>query len=132
MKTASKIFIILGMIVEFWLIIPLIVGILALSKINSATSKNDLTATGIFTILFCSVLGGIFMLCIPEEELAKNKAPQIEQPLNLPTPQQNRPLNDSELAAELEKINKLKQQGLITEEEYKTLRQRVIDKTFDK
>ncbi|MBQ7643012.1 MAG: hypothetical protein IJS67_03825 [Clostridia bacterium] len=56
------------MIFGFWLIVPLIVGILALSKMESAKKKEDLTAIGILTIIFCSFFGGIFMLCIPETE----------------------------------------------------------------
>ena len=71
MKTAAKVFIIIAMIITFWLIIPIIVGSIALNKLKTAQSKNELTGIGICTIFFCSLLGGIFMLCISDEELAK-------------------------------------------------------------
>jgi hypothetical protein len=46
-----------------------VVGGVALKKLSVAKTKNDLIAIGICTIIFCSLLGGIFMLCIPETEL---------------------------------------------------------------
>ena len=72
MKTAAKVFIILRMIFGFWMIIPLVVGIIALNKIKTAKTKNDLVAMGVVTLIFCSLLGGIFMLCISDQDLANN------------------------------------------------------------
>src|SRR5574344_1898125 len=45
-----------------------IVGGIALKRISNAVSKGQLIAIGIFTILFCSIPGGILMLCIPEDQ----------------------------------------------------------------
>ncbi len=70
MKTAAKVFIILGMIFGFWTILPLIFGIIALKKLKTATTKQELTTTAILTLLFCSLIGGILMLCIKDEDLA--------------------------------------------------------------
>lgn len=74
MKTAAKVFIILSMICTFWLIVPLVVGIIALKKMNTAKTKSELTGIAICTLLLCNLLGGIFMLCISDEELAQNSA----------------------------------------------------------
>ncbi len=68
MKKAAVVFIWVGMIMQFFLIYPIVVGALALKKLKSANTKNDLQTMGIITTFFCSLLGGIFMLCIPEEE----------------------------------------------------------------
>lgn len=127
MKTASKVFIIIGIIVGFIWIIPPIVGFIALSKINSAKCKNDLVVTGIFTMLFCSLLGGIFMFCIPEEDFKVKNAQNTQQNDTTSQPQKK----DVNLQANLEKLNKLKEQGIIDENEYKALRQREIDKAFN-
>ena len=64
MKTAAKVFIILGMIMGAVAILPLIFGGIALSKMK----KNELT-TGwkVCVLLFVSVIGGILLLCMPEE-----------------------------------------------------------------
>ena len=69
MKKATKVFIWIGMIMQCWLLFPIIVGICALRKLDRATSRDDLRKIGVLTILFCSVLGGVFMLNIKEEEL---------------------------------------------------------------
>lgn len=71
MKTVAKVFIILGMIVGCWMIIPVIVGIFALKKLNTAKTKSELTVMAVITLLFCNLIGGILMLCISDEELAK-------------------------------------------------------------
>ena len=59
MKTAAKIFIIIGMIVGFWSILPLIFGFSALKKI-----KNDevTVGTGVLTLIFVNVIAGILLL----------------------------------------------------------------------
>lgn len=72
MKTAAKVFIILGMIIEGILIIPIIIGALALKKLNSATSKSELTAMGVLTLLFVNLIGGILMLCLSDDDLKEN------------------------------------------------------------
>lgn len=73
MKTAAKVFIIIGMVFTFYLIVPVIVGAIALSKMKKATSRDELTGIGIVTLLFCNILGGIFLLCTKDEDYAENQ-----------------------------------------------------------
>ena len=79
MKTAAKVFIILGMVLQCWMIFPLIIGIIALKKMKKATSKSELTVIAILTLLFCNTIGGILMLCLPESEFAAAPAPELPQ-----------------------------------------------------
>lgn len=72
MKQSAKVFIWIGMILQFFLIYPIVVGVLALKKIDESTSKEDLKTLGIFTLFFCSLIGGIFMLNIKDEELSNS------------------------------------------------------------
>ncbi len=65
MKTAAKVFIILGMICGFYAILPLIFGIIALNQMK--TGKPS-TGISVCVLLFCSLLGGIFLLCSKDEE----------------------------------------------------------------
>lgn len=60
MKTAAKVFIIIGMIVGFWYVLPLIFGGIALKKMktNSLTTGNK-----ICVLLFCNLIAGILLLC---------------------------------------------------------------------
>ena len=69
MKTAAKIFIWIGMILQFFLIYPIIVGIIALRKIDDAYSASELKGIGVATLFLCSVLGGILMLCMSNSSL---------------------------------------------------------------
>ena len=71
MKTAAKVFIILGMVFTFYLIIPLIVGFIALKKLKTATSKQELTGIAVVTLIFCSLIGGILMLCLNDKDFAE-------------------------------------------------------------
>lgn len=70
MKTAAKVFIILGMVLQFWMIFPLVLGIFALKKLKNATQKSELTGWAIVTLLCVNTIGGILMLLIPESEFA--------------------------------------------------------------
>lgn len=72
MKQSAKVFIWIGMILQFFLIYPIVVGVLALKKIDESASKEDLKTLGIFTLFFCSLIGGIFMLNIKDEELSNS------------------------------------------------------------
>lgn len=70
MKTAAKVFIIIGMVVQCFLVYPIILGIFALKKLNNAQKKSDLTVWAIITLLLVNTIGGILMLLIPDSEFA--------------------------------------------------------------
>lgn len=69
MKTAIKILIWIGMISQCFLIYPIVVGILALKKLDEIASGKELQTMGILTTIFCSLIGGILMICIKDEDL---------------------------------------------------------------
>lgn len=64
MQLLAKIFIILGIVLGFWMIVPLVIGLISLGKINKG---EDLVLWGILSIIFVSPLGGIFMLLCPKK-----------------------------------------------------------------
>lgn len=65
MRTAAKVFIILSMIFGFYAILPIIFGAIALKKM-----KTEKPSTGmcVCVLIFCSLAGGIFLLCSKESE----------------------------------------------------------------
>ncbi len=71
MKTAAKVFIILGMICGCIAILPLIFGGITLSKMKTATTAKELMVWGILDIFFCGLIGGILVLCLKDSDLAK-------------------------------------------------------------
>ncbi len=66
MKTAAKVFVILGMILGGILIIPIIVGIFALKQIDEYGKPS--IAISILTLILCSPIAGILMLCIEDQK----------------------------------------------------------------
>jgi len=64
MKTAAKVFIILGMVFGAIAILPLIFGGITLSKMKTANSKSDMMIWGILDIFFVGLIGGILILCV--------------------------------------------------------------------
>lgn len=60
MTIASKVLIILTMIACFWLIFPLVLGIIALKKINTNTMT---TGWAVVVLLFVNTIAGILLLC---------------------------------------------------------------------
>ncbi len=135
MKTAAKVFIIIGMVIGFWMILPLIFGGLAISKINSATQKEELVGFGVCALLFCSMIGGILMLCIPESELnpaTANSAPTNSAPIQnnyIANTKDKTSKSDVENVADsLTKLKNLRDAGTISDEEFERTKKDLLNK----
>ena len=132
MKTAAKVFIIIGMVIGFWMILPLIFGGLAISKINSATQKEELVGFGVCALLFCSMVGGILMLCIPESELNPantTKTSTVDVTSESATTQNDTNKTSTDNVAEsLRKLNALKEAGSISDEEFEKMKKDVLSR----
>jgi len=74
MKVAAKVFIIIGMIVGFWMVLPIIFGAITLKKLGNGTLT---TGWKVVCLIFVSLLGGIFLLCSKDTDYALN-APQAD------------------------------------------------------
>lgn len=130
MKTAAKVFIILGMIFGCIAILPLIFGGIGLSKINSAKDRSELVGMGVCVLLFCSLLGGIFMLCIPNEQLAGAGAgagAQNQQVVVDVHPTQTKQTDD-DTTEKLAKLKNLKDSGAISDEEFERMKKDILAK----
>ena len=121
MKTAAKIFIILGMIFGFFMIFPIVIGVFALKKLEEG-KKEDLLLWSILTLFLCSFLGGIFML-VYYFQLNPNAVQEIKEQSN---PESKK--EESTLETELAKLKDLKDKNLISEEEYNAARKTTIEK----
>ena len=73
MKTLAKVLIILGMVIGGIAVIPLVVGILALVKLNKAKSKKEIIIPAILVLVFGNILAGIVMLLISEKSFENGK-----------------------------------------------------------
>lgn len=69
MKTAAKVFNILGMIFGFYLIFPLVLGIIANKKLNECKDIKSIHNWGIVVLLLVNQISGIIMLFMKEDDL---------------------------------------------------------------
>lgn len=72
MKTAAKVFLIISLIMRFMFIVPLIIDIIALKKLEKETNPKNLVVIGVLVLIFSSLIAGILMLCMKPSDLADN------------------------------------------------------------
>lgn len=125
MKTAAKVFIWIGMIGGAWIIFPLIIGIFALQKIDNATCKDDLVGWGIATLICCSTLGGIFMLCIRDEELSKPIIYRAVKDENNEIEQEEE-IIEKDYLVRLRELKELLDAEIITQEEFDEVKKEIL------
>ncbi len=73
MKTTIKVFIWIGMIFQFFLIFPIIVGVMALKKLDQAKTKEEITGMAGAVLLLVNGVAGILMLVITNQDLNQKK-----------------------------------------------------------
>lgn len=81
MKTAAKVFIWIGMILQCFLVYPIVVGIFALKKLDFAANESELKTWGILAAFFCSPIGGILMLSMKPDQIGVNCTPDGRRPI---------------------------------------------------
>ena len=69
MKTAAKVFLIIQIIFTFYLIYPLVLGIIACKKLDESKDIKEIHGWGIVCLFLVSLIGGIIMLVMKEEDL---------------------------------------------------------------
>ncbi len=110
---------ILLIIYTFILLVPFVIDYVGYKKINNATRAKELTTIGILTLIFGGIIPGILILLIKDEDLGVSTYVKKE----------TKPTADS-LEKELKDLNTLKDNGVITQEEYESARKKIIDKNL--
>ena len=72
MKTAAKVFLIISLIMRLIFIVPLIINIIALKKLEKETNPKNLVVIGVLVLVFSSLIAGILMLLMKPSDLKKN------------------------------------------------------------
>lgn len=131
MKKIARIFIILGMVFTFYLIFPIIVGIIALDKLENAKSRDDLMGIGVCTALFCSLIGGILMLCMTDDDLNENRDKNIGENT------EQKKINDNadretkaDTAGKLLELKKMLDDGIISQEVFEEKKEKYLNDMF--
>lgn len=73
MKKLARAFIILGIVLRFWMIVPIVFGVITLRKLGSAKDARELLGWGVVTLFFVSQIAGILMLIMTDEDLRGDK-----------------------------------------------------------
>ncbi len=69
MKLVAKIFIIIGMIFQCFLIYPLILGAIMLGKLKKATKADDIgIGWKVITLLFVNLIAGVVLLVMKDSD----------------------------------------------------------------
>lgn len=95
MKTASKVFIIIGCVLGSFMIYPLIIGIFAYDRIDRATKKSELTGWAIAVLILVSRIGGICMLLLTDNDFS-DKQPMPRQDITADSVQSTAVLSANE------------------------------------
>ena len=120
MKTAAKVFLIIGMVFGFYLIFPLVLGIFAIKRLDEAKTADELKGWGIVCVFFVSTVGGIFMLCLKDSDLK----PDISTYNETPSRAHDKSYQAGEKLLELRKLYDL---GIIDEETYNEKRKKYLE-----
>lgn len=120
MKQTIKVFIIVGMVSSFILIFPIIVGMIALRKLEEANSREELRGMGVLTLIFCSQIAGILMLCLRDSDFDSVPTPTIDGTAtpNNQTPTSAKNIRPMRSLNEIERLWALKEADILTEEEF--------------
>ena len=89
MKTAAQVFIIIGMVCGFWMILPLIFGGIALSQMGKGMRPS--TGMAVCVLLFCNLIGGILLLVAKDEDFY---LPNMNNGYNPNMNNYNQPMNN--------------------------------------
>lgn len=119
MKKAAKVFLIIGMILGFYAILPIVFGSITIRKLNNASSRDELRPWGILSILFVSTLGGIFVLCVRDEELTRVETKKIVNETGYDR------TNDP--AEKLMELKSLLDEGIIDQETYQEKKKKYLE-----
>ena len=99
-------------------VVGITVGVLTLKRLKVAKTKNEMLSLSILCLIFCNIISGILLLCMEDKDFDENF---VEAP-------QGNSIN--KLEEKLLKLEKMKNDGLITQEEYVELRKKAIDSGF--
>ncbi len=159
MKTAAKVFLIIGLVFSsilllisfilvfylpfsiiliIWDIISILITCGSLNYLNKATCKSDLITIAILTLIFCNLIAGILMLCCQdsdfEENIDENKEDDEENEDNYYNDEEEeyiKPIKAKKkvvtnIAADLKVLFELKEQGILSEEEFKEKKEKLL------
>lgn len=112
-KELIKTFLIIGMVVTFYLIFPVVLGIITIKKIENSEDPEEIRKWGIISLFFVNTLAGILILTYKNKE-------------KLNTDQPKRLSESPEML--LIELKKLYDDGIIDHDFYESKRKEFLDR----
>jgi hypothetical protein len=117
MKTAAKVFLVIGMVLTFFLIYPPFIGITAYRKLDDEnTSLDDLRLWGILSLFFVSPIAGLFILLLKTEDLGEEQSISGDKKSTV----------KNYAADRLIELKKLFDEGVISEDAYYKKKEEIV------
>lgn len=121
---ASIVFLSMGAILALAIpIAAIVVGHITLKRLENCKNKDDMLVISIVCLIFCSSIAGIILLLMDEKEFNIGNEVKKEH-----TKEENSGV--SSLEKKINDLKRLKENGLITEDEYEALRKKTISEEF--
>lgn len=111
------------LIAEVYLVASLIISIITLTKLDKFRTKKEVMPYGILCLIFCTIVAGILLLVISEEDLNKDDNNQNVKEEN----EKLKGMSFENLELKLNKLERLKSLDLIKDDEYQKLKDRIIE-----
>lgn len=118
MKKAARVFIIISMVVGCFLIYPIILGYIALKKIDEDAPKDEIFLWGVLIAAFVSQIGGILMILYTIDENKRGI------PVTVVNAEEN--AKDLNVEERLKNIRDLLDRQVIDQEEYDQRRAEIL------
>lgn len=123
----------LGICIAFF-VASIVIGSITLYKLSNASNRDGMVVWGVLSLIFCGIISGILILCMKDEDYSGYEYVKVTTYRSPNKPgstnyDQGCKDNYSSLSAKLEKIEEMKRNGLIDEEEYQALRKKAIENT---
>jgi hypothetical protein len=117
MKKAAKIFLVIGMVLTFFLIYPIVLGIIAYRKLDEENiSRDDLVLWGILSLFFVSPIAGLLILLLKPEDLDPSQSINGDK----------KPTSKNYAADRLIELKKLFDEGVISEDSYYKKKEEIV------
>jgi hypothetical protein len=117
MKKAAKIFLVIGMVLTFFLIYPIVLGIIAYRKLDEENiSRDDLVLWGILSLFFVSPIAGLLILLLKPEDLDQSQSMNGDK----------KPTSKNYAADRLIELKKLFDEGVISEDTYYKKKEEIV------
>lgn len=114
-----KVFLIIGMVLTFYLIFPIVLGVMTIKKIHSSNDPEEIRNWGIISLIFVNFVGGVLILASDSSRSANKNLNESENETNS---------NPNSVETLLRDLKKLYDDGIIDVDFYEAKRKEYLNR----